>query len=192
MAALGPQWQSLLGADRRRGLVFTGPSGDRGSGGDGGANSMELDGTACRGKGSASRPAKDTTVAATRRQSKSWRSERGRFCTWRWNKSMTVTRSQNASRSASLAPERWYACPSSFLVLLAVINTIKFRGRVVWVFDPFEGPDRNSKPSLCGSNRFFIFDNAVLASNSSICKSTVPGPSLVPKVLIIVLVIMIR
>ena len=45
-----------------------------------------------------------------------------------------------------------------------------------------EEPARTSKPVLWGASRLFIFARGVLASNSSICRSTVLATSFVPKV----------
>ena len=96
-------------------------------GGEGGAKTAELEGTGCRGNGRAAAPAKEATVAATRPGSRSTRSARGFFVTFMKNKSMTVSRSQSASMSVSVAPLPPICCHDLIPVPVARNENLQIR-----------------------------------------------------------------
>jgi hypothetical protein len=96
--------------EKKRGFFSIGlVAGDIGRGGEGGAPSMALAGTACLGKGRVARAAIEAAVAATRFGSISTRSLRGLFCTPMPKAFATVSLSHTASTSWSLAPFFLYA-----------------------------------------------------------------------------------
>ena len=65
---------------------------------------------------------------------------------------------------------------------LGVMRTRSSEGRDLCVCPALEEPVRTSEPVLWASSRSFIFASGVLASNSSLCRSTVLAPRFVPKV----------